>query len=126
MLLTIAKNITSYNEDDLLESLVNAFETIGVEDWNDYTANDFVKSVETSIKKINEYKEVKPEGKQECKVAISIPGLLVEKNFSADDISPLAQTAMNNIESIFEEYNDSIEPDEKLTILARLIGKVIQ
>lgn len=125
-MLTIAKNITSYSEEDLLESLVDAFETIGVEDWNDYTANDFVKSIEASIKKINEYKEINPEGKQECKVSISIPGLSVEKNFSADGISPLAQTAMNNIESIFDEYNDSIEPDEKIAILARLIGKVIQ
>ena len=125
-LLTIARNINSYNEDDLLDSLVDVFESVGIEDWNDFTATDFVQSVEASIKKINEYKEVQADGKQDCKVSISIPGLSVEKNFSTDSISPLAQTALNNIESIFEEYNDSLEPDEKLAILARLIERVIQ
>lgn len=91
-----------------------------------FTASDFVQSVEASIKKINEYKEVQADEKQDCKVSISIPGLSVEKNFSANSISPLAQTALNNIESIFDEYNDSLEPDEKLAILASLIERVIQ
>lgn len=125
-LLTIARNINSYNEDDLLDSMVDVFESVGIEDWNDFTASDFVQSVEASIKKINEYKEVQADEKQDCKVSISIPGLSVEKNFSANSISPLAQTALNNIESIFDEYNDSLEPDEKLAILASLIERVIQ
>ena len=125
-LLTIARNINSYNEDDLLDSMVDVFESVGIEDWNDFTASDFVQSVEVSIKKINEYKEVQADEKQDCKVSISIPGLSVEKNFSANSISPLAQTALNNIESIFDEYNDSLEPDEKLAILASLIERVIQ
>ena len=55
-----------------------------------------------------------------------MPGVSVEKSFSADSISPLAKTAMNNMESIFEEYNDALAPDEKLAILTQLIGRIIQ
>ena len=55
-----------------------------------------------------------------------MPGISVEKSFSADDISPLAKTAMNNMEAIFEEYNDALAPDEKLAILTQLIGRIIQ
>ena len=125
-LLTISQNIVSFDENDLLDAIVNAFETIGIEDWNDNTSNDFCSGIEASIKKINEFKEVSPDEKTECKVSITIPGISVEKNFSSDNISPLAKTALNNMEAIFEEYNDSLEPDEKLAILAQLISKVIQ
>lgn len=125
-LLTISKNIVSYDENDLLDAIVNAFETIEIEDWNDNTSNDFCSGIEATIKKINEFKEVSQDEKTECKVAITIPGISVEKNFSSDNISPLAKTALNNMEAIFEEYNDSLEPDEKLAILAQLISKVIQ
>ena len=55
-----------------------------------------------------------------------MPGMIVEKNFVNEDISPLAKTALNNLASVFDEYNDSLEPEEKLAILAQLIGKVIQ
>lgn len=125
-LLTISQNIVSYDEDSLLDSIVNEFEAIGIEDWNDSRAVEFFNSIENTIKKINEFKETKNDDSNECKVSITIPGMSVEKNFSSDNISPLAKTAMNNMQAIFEEYNDSLEPDEKLAILAQLISKVIQ
>lgn len=125
-LLSIAHNNTSFNENDVLDTLVNAFESISIEDWTDTTADSFVNDIYSSIKVINEYKEIDGKKLNECKVAITMPGVVVEKSFSADDVSPLAKTAMNNMEAIFEEYNDALAPDEKLAILAQLIGRIIQ
>lgn len=110
----------------MLDTLVNAFESISIEDWTDTTADSFVNDIYSSIKVINEYKEIDGKKLNECKVAITMPGVVVEKSFSADDVSPLAKTAMNNMEAIFEEYNDALVPDEKLAILAQLIGRIIQ
>lgn len=125
-LLTIAQNIVSYDDNDLLDMLVNAFETIGIEDWNDNTSSDFRNSITIAIRKINEFKEIAQDEGTDCKLAITIPGIRVEKSFSAESISPFAKTALNNIEAVFDEYNDSLGPDEKLVILAQLISKVIQ
>ncbi len=125
-LLTLAKEKTTFNENDFLDSLVETFETIGIEDWNDTTADQFQIDIGSSIRRISEFKENKNDEDSECKVAISMPGIAVDKSFSSKDISPLANTAYNNLSSIFDEYNDALEPDEKLAILAKLIGKVIQ
>lgn len=125
-LLSIANNNTSFNENDVLDVLVNAFEAISIEDWTDATADSFINDIHSAIKTINEFKGTEAKKSSECKVAISMPGISVEKSFSADDISPLAKTAMNNMEAIFEEYNDALAPDEKLAILTQLIGRIIQ
>lgn len=125
-LLTLAGSKATYNETDFLDQLVESFEAIGIEDWNDTTADQFRNDIEASLRKIVSYRESKSEDRAECKVAISMPGMVVEKNFSTEDISPLATTALNNLSSIFDEYNDALEPDEKIAILAKLIGKVIQ
>ena len=50
----------------------------------------------------------------------------VEKSFADAEISPLGQTALSNLKAVFEEYNDAIEPDEQLAIIAKLIGDVIR
>ncbi len=125
-LLSIAKNNTSFNEDDLLDSLAYAFEAIGIEDWSDNTADNFNNDIQVALKRISEFDGEKESNEKECRIAIEIQGKSIEKSFSTDSISPLAQTALNNMESIFEEYNDSLEPDERLAILAQLIGKIIK
>lgn len=125
-LLTITGNVSTFDENDFLDNLVNVFETIGIEDWNDNLAGRFIAEIAEAVGKIVAYEGCEETGKNECKVMISMPGIEVEKNFATDDISPLAKTALNNMAAVFDEYNDALEPDEKIAILAQLIGKVIQ
>jgi hypothetical protein len=51
--------------------------------------------------------------------------LQFEKTFEPGGISPLGKTVLNNLLSVFEEYNDAIEPDEQLAIIVKLMGDVI-
>lgn len=124
-LLTIANEVNTYDENDLLDSLVFAFETIGIEDWGDNTAEEFIRRIKESINKITKYKPKKKSESEKCHVMISMPGVNVDKNFTSDEISPLAETALNNLSAIFDEYNDALEPDEKIAILANLMKKVL-
>ena len=125
-LLSLANNSTTFDENDVLDSLVDSFEAIGIEDWTDSTADCFRNDILTSIKIVNDFREAPSKQLNECRVAITMPGVELEKSFSSEDISPLAKTALNNVEAIFEEYNDALAPDEKLAILTKLIGKIIQ
>lgn len=125
-LLTISNSITTYDENDLLDNLVYAYETIGIEDWGDNTAEEFCKNIKESVNKISKYKPEKASKVEECRVTISMPGISVDKNFASDEISPLAETALNNLSAIFDEYNDALEPNEKIAILANLMQKVVQ
>lgn len=125
-LLTISNGVTTYDENDLLDNLVYAYETIGIEDWGDNTAEEFYQRIKESVNKISNYKPEKASKVEKCRVTISMPGVNVDKNFTSDEISPLARTALNNLSAIFDEYNDALEPNEKIAILANLMQKVVQ
>lgn len=124
-LLSAAGAISAFDDELLLDDLVAIFVSIAVEDWNDALADSFIKSVSDTIAKINEYVESKSDNNQDGRMTITIDGVIVEKSFATDAITPLGKTAFNNLKSVFEEYNDALEPDEQLAILARLIGEII-
>lgn len=124
-LMTTAGTIESYNGEELLDVLVSIFTSIAIEDWNDASEELFIKDITDALSKINEYVENKAECQDDGMLQITIDGVQVEKTFTAEAISPLGKTALNNLKSVFEEYNDSLEPDEQLAILAKLIGDII-
>lgn len=124
-LLSIASNLATYDDNRLLDDLVFAFVSISIEDWNDSTADAFIKAISDSIAKINEYIETKSDSDQDGRLTIAIDGTVVDKTFATDAITPLGKTAYNNLKSVFEEYNDALEPDEQLAIIAKLIGEII-
>ena len=124
-LLSTARSISAYDDEELLDELVSIFASIAIEDWNDATAEVFIKGVSDAISRINEYVETKSDVEQDGRLTIAVDGILVEKTFATDTITPLGKTAFNNLKSVFEEYNDALEPDEQLAILAKLIGEII-
>lgn len=124
-LLTIVATIKDYDDDRLLDELVASFVTIAVEDWNDSLANTFITTINEAVTGINEYNATKTEVKQSGKLSITLDGANIEKSFAAEDITPLGNTALNNLRAVFDEYNDALEPNEQLAILAKLIGEII-
>lgn len=124
-LLSAAGAISTFDDALLLDDLIAAFVSIALEDWNDASADHFIKGVSDAIAKINEYVEADTDNGQGGKLSITIDGSIVEKSFTADSITSLGKTAFNNLKAIFEEYNDALEPDEQLAILAKLIGEII-
>ena len=85
----------------------------------------FKQTIWASVERINAFYEA-DNTVRDGKLLISLPGIHVEKSFSDAEISPLGQTALSNLKAVFEEYNDAIEPDEQLAIIAKLIGDVIR
>ena len=125
-LLTIANSINSYNDDTLLDLLAMSFTSIAIEDWNDEMADAFIKNITDAINRINEYVGSEANDSQDGRLVIDIHGLKIEKTFASDTISPLGTTALNNLRAVFDEYNESLEPDEQLAIIAKLIGEIIR
>ena len=81
-------------------------------------------SISESIQRISEYKE-STNASNKCRLSIQLGEGVHEKTFIADEISPLGKTALSNLRSVFDEYNDALEPDEQLAILAKLIEEII-
>ena len=124
-LLSTAENHSSYNDDELLDELVMAFTSIAIEDWNDELAKNFLESITTALARIADFRETEQQNDSLGRIKIVANGKQIEKSFESSKISPLGKTVLNNLQSIFEEYNDAIEPDEQLAIIVKLIGDVI-
>ena len=124
-LLTLAGSIDSYDDSALLDRLVTIFASMAVEDWNDAIAETFLQNSMGTVQRINEYIEPKQTFTQEGQLLISAGGVRIEKTFTADTITPLGKTALNNLRSVFEDYSDALAPDEQLAIIAKLIGEII-
>lgn len=124
-LLSLAKNNNSYDDDSLLEKLILTFTSIGIADWNDSVFDSFVQEITEAVSRVNSYSETENDDKK-CVLSIHLADGIHEKRFSLDSISPLGQTALNNLRSVIEEYNGALEPDEQLAILSQLIEDIIQ
>ena len=123
-LLSIAKNNNSYDDDRLFDTIVDEFVGLSIVDWNDSALLDFMDSLKNSISSISEYKE-KNDSTNRFKLSIQLDDGIHEKVYSSNDISLLGETALNNIRAIFEEYNEALEPDEKLAIITKLLEDII-
>lgn len=124
--LSIASSVNSYDDEAVLNVLISSLVAISIEDWNDELAETFIKSVSEAITRINDYTVSELSGERNGQLTISINGVQIEKTFSAETITPLGKTALNNLQSVLEEYNEALEPDEQLAILARLISTIIE
>lgn len=124
-LLVAIRNHTGYDDDKMLDEMVYAFTAMAIEDWNDRQAEIFIERIAESISKVNGFREVPASSEQAGKLSITVGGACIEKAFSAETITPLGKTVLNNLRSVFEDYNDALEPEEQLAILAKLIGEII-
>lgn len=125
-LLAAAGAIDSYDDEVLLDQLVEIFASIAVEDWNDTMAETFLRNVLDTVRRIGEYdKPTQAAASQEGRLLISAGGAQIEKTFTANAITPLGNTALNNLRSVFEDYSGALAPDEQLAIIAKLIGEII-
>ena len=88
-------------------------------------ADTFIKNISDAINRINEYLGTGARDESNDELIITIDGVRIEKNFTAEAISPLGRTTLSNLKAVFEEYNGALEPDEQLAILVKLISEII-
>ncbi len=125
-LLATAAAIDSYDDDSLLDQLVAIFASIAVEDWNDAMADTFLRNAAGAVQRIGECTEPRQAAGQEGRLLISTGEAPIEKTFAAGAITPLGKTALNNLRSVFEDYSDTLSPDEQLAIIAQLISEILR
>ena len=116
----------SFDDIAFVEELALMYTSMSIEDWSDELAKSFMEQIETSINKVNAYDGTDSETSGESLINISIAGTQISKSFNESEISPLGKTVLNNLQAVLDEYNDSIENDEKLSIIAKLLSDIIR
>jgi hypothetical protein len=119
---------SSYDDYDVISRLAKSITMLAVEDWNDETVTFFLKEIESYIKMINEFEFEETPGVNNGYIGLSLnyDGKVFEKNITETEISGIAETALNNIESELEDYGDAITAQERVALLLKLLHREIE
>ena len=118
----IASN-TVYDDDYVISSLAKAVTMLAIEDWSDETADIFIGDIKRIISAAENYDAAGSDGN--ISLSIDIGGTKYEKNLADAKISAIAETALNNIEDILEDYGDAITAQERISVLLRILREEI-
>lgn len=116
-----------YDDEYVISSLAKSITTFAIEDWNDNQVNEFLSIIERCVESVSKYNESEHLCEdQNVSITFTLDGNIYEKQLDNSEISPIAETALNNIESVFEDYMDAISPQDKVSILLRLLRTEIE
>ena len=119
------KEYSSHDDREVIGGLAKAVTLLSIEDWNDGVVGDFLSGCAEYIHSVCTYRsrERQAENKGKIELSLNYEGNVYEKNLSEAELTGMAELAMNSIESELEDYGDSITPQEKVTLLLKLIRK---
>lgn len=119
---------SSYDDYDVISRLAKSITMLAIEDWNDESVTFFLNEIESYIKVINEFEFEETPGVNNGYIGLSLnyDGKIFEKNITETEISGIAETALNNIESELEDYGDAITAQERVALLLKLLHKEIE
>lgn len=128
-LLSYVVTLSTYDDDKALNDLCKIFVGIRIADWSDSSFEQYLANIRSAIAEISDYENAfKTEQKvqDENGIEITFNGKSISKTFSAMQTSPLGKTLYNNLQSVFEEYGDSVAPEEKLNIIINVLKSILE
>ena len=122
------KENTSFDDNEVVSGLAKCMTMLAIEDWNDRVANDFLSNIKHCIDIVNGFVSEDEDIDMNGTITLSLDygGKVYENNITDTEISGIAETAMNNIESHFEEYGESITAQERVAVLLKLLKKELE
>lgn len=122
------KENTSFDDSDVVSELAKCITMLAIEDWNDRLVNTFLNDIESYIDVVNSFTLEETETAADGTIVLSLGygGKVYENNITDTEISGIAETAMNNIESHLEEYGEAITAKERVAVLLKLLKKELE
>lgn len=122
------KENTSYDDNDVISELAKCVTMLAIEDWSDQLINTFLSDIKTYTDAVNSFSFEEDDTFAGGTITLSLDfgGKVYEKNIPDTEISGIAETTMNNIESHLEEYGDAINAQERVAVLLKLLKKELE
>jgi hypothetical protein len=123
--LHLIKENTCYDDEKVISELAKNVTLLAIEDWNDNCVDDFITNLSCYIASVNEFEfeETTKSDSGFISFSFEVNGENYQKNITETEISGIAETALNNIESELEDYGDAISTQERVALLLKLLRK---
>lgn len=126
--LRFVKDNSSFDDIEVISRLAKCVTMLAIEDWSDSVVSDYLDSITSYVRIIGDFALDENGADIDNAVVLSIEyGEKTYKNsILGTEISGIAETAMNNIESQLEEYGESITAQERVAVLLKLLRKELE
>lgn len=126
VLLSFVAQLNTFDDQDVVSDLARRISTIPITEWSDDTVNSFVDSIRRCIDKIYKFDTADTENEaNDISVKLSFSQKSYEKTLSGMQIEGMAETLLNNIQAEFEDYGDSVTPQERIAVLLEVLKREI-
>ena len=123
--LTCIKEINTYDERWIADSVAKSVTGFHISDWTDEIAESFgdtLSRIKEMITESDAYET--PVGK--CKIQFTTSsGDVVEKYYSDEEEDGTAYFMQNSLENVWEEFGDTLSKEQKLAVVMKVIEKYI-
>lgn len=126
-LINYIDNMESFDEEHVIKDIAYLITGLNLFDWNDTMYTGFLNEIQRIKLLLENFKETNVVNEKNDNVLnIIVDGLNIERKLKSVEISPLGELFSNNIEEIVNEYGDSVDINEKIIILMRMIKKILK
>lgn len=120
------QQLHTHDECEIIKKLSKAVIDIHIEDWNDRSLDQYLKEFE----KIREQaKNMQGSKEEENRAKISFTdsqGELIEKYYDAQEEDSTSYFLSNAIEEAMEEFGDTLETNQKVSVLIQALERLIK
>ena len=123
------KENTSFDDNEVISELAKCITMFAIEDWNDRLVNTFLNNIKSYIDVVNHFAIEEENDVTDDTIVLSLgySGKVYKNNITDTEISGIAETAMNNVESLLlEEYGEAITAQERIAVLLKLLKKELE
>jgi hypothetical protein len=129
LVFNVVRSFEGYSNDLFLKKLIKEVAGLRIEDWSDYTYNEFLTNLNQAKQHIEQFNSQALTNEHISSKLVKIQvfddvGEKVEYSFERCEISQLGQLLLNNLQSSIDGFADSISTNEKREILLTLLNKI--
>lgn len=124
--LRCVRELSTHDEQQIVEKLSKAILDLYVEDWKEETLLQYRKALHNIAAELAQIDSGSEEGMQKL-VFIDRRGQEVVKHFHMEqEDDGISEYLQNEIESALEEFGDSMETNQKIAVMVRMIEKLLE
>lgn len=119
------EKMDSHDEQELVTYLSKSVLDFFVEDWKEHSMEQYVEALLKIIAEIHINNSKIQQENQQKLIFTNSEGIKVEKYFSVEEQDGTSLFLQNEIESTMEEFGDSLETNQKISVMLRMIEKLL-
>lgn len=124
--LRCVKQLSTHDEQEIVEKISKTVLDLYVEDWKEETFLQYEEALRTIQKELAQLERGSQEGMQRLVFTNRMGQEVVKHLRMEQEEDGVSEYLQNEIESALEEFGDSMETNQKITVMVRMIEKLLE